>query len=51
MLDGFYGPYLTNGELNAGLPKGTDPEKMTSDDAFRILAERGKAPKRKAKKR
>jgi DNA topoisomerase-1 len=51
LLDGFYGPYLTNGELNAGLPKGTDPEKMTSDDAFRILAERGKPPKRKAKKR
>ena len=24
LLDGFYGPYLTNGDLNAGLPKGTD---------------------------
>ncbi len=51
LLDGFYGPYLTNGELNAGLPKGTDPATLTTEQAFQILAERGKPPKRKSGKR
>ena len=49
LLNGFYGPYLTNGELNASLPKGTDHEKLTPEDAARLLAERGKPPKRKRK--
>jgi len=50
LLDGFYGPYLTNGELNAGLPKGTDVAALTSEEAFRILAEKGKPPKKRRKK-
>jgi DNA topoisomerase-1 len=49
LLDGFYGPYLTNGELNAGVPKGTNVDELTAEDALRILAERGKPPKRKRK--
>ena len=50
LLDGFYGPYLTNGELNASLPKGTNTDELTPEDALRLLAERGKPPKRKRKK-
>ncbi len=46
LLDGRYGPYLTNGELNASLPKGTAPESLTPESAATLLAERGKAPKR-----
>ena len=49
ILDGPYGPYLTNGELNASLPKGNDPEKLDRQDAVRILAENGKPPKRRSK--
>ncbi len=51
LLDGPYGPYLSNGELNASLPKGTDPEALSPDAAQRILAERGKAPRRRRKKK
>ena len=50
LLDGYYGPYLTNGELNASLPKGTDHEKLTPEEAAQLLAERGKPPKRKKKR-
>jgi DNA topoisomerase-1 len=49
LLDGRYGPYLTNGELNASLPKGTPPESLTAETAAAILAERGKPPKRRRK--
>ena len=45
LLEGPYGPYLTNGELNASLPKGTSAEKLERDEAVRILNERGKKPK------
>ena len=49
LLDGRYGPYLTNGKLNASLPKGTDPEALTPESAATLLADRGKPPKRRAK--
>jgi DNA topoisomerase-1 len=51
LLDGFYGPYLTNGELNASLPKGTEADKLSPEEAARLLAERGKPPKNKRKKK
>ncbi|MFQ5349611.1 MAG: topoisomerase C-terminal repeat-containing protein, partial [Thermoanaerobaculia bacterium] len=47
LVDGRFGPYLTNGELNASLPKGTAPESLTPQGAVAILAERGKPPKRR----
>ena len=49
LVDGRYGPYLTNGNLNASLPKGTPPESLTAETAAAILAERGKPPKRRRK--
>ena len=53
VLDGRYGPYVTDGSTNASLPKGTDPQVVTLDDGVRLLAERGKKRKkgsRRAKK-
>ena len=47
LLDGRYGPYLTDGELNASLPKGTDPKQLDLAGAAAILSERGKPPKRR----
>ena len=49
LLDGRYGPYLTNGEINASLPKGTDPDALTPESAATLLADRGKPPKRRRK--
>jgi len=50
LRDGRYGPYLTDGNLNASLPKGMDPEKLSAEQANEILREKGKPPKRKRKK-
>ncbi len=50
LLDGPYGPYLTNAALNASLPKGADPAALKLQDVLEILAEKGKAPKRRGAK-
>ena len=50
LLEGRYGPYLTNGSLNASLPKGESPDALTPERAAALLAERGKPPKGRRKK-
>ena len=53
VLDGRYGPYVTDGETNASLPKGTDPKELTFETALDLLAERaakGGSKKKKKKK-
>jgi DNA topoisomerase-1 len=55
ILDGRFGPYVTDGETNASLRKGMDPAAMTFQDALDLLAERaargpGTKKKRAAKK-
>ena len=41
VMDGRYGPYIKHGKKNIGLPKGTDPEKFTLDEAVQLIAEKG----------
>jgi DNA topoisomerase-1 len=55
---GRYGPYVTDGTINATVPKGTDPEKVDMDKAVELLAKReeklrsqGKDPRAKKKPR
>ena len=51
LLDGRYGPYVTDGVSNASLPKGTGPEEVTFAEAVQLLAERAAkapAPRKKA---
>jgi DNA topoisomerase-1 len=52
--DGRFGPYVTDGETNATLRRGDEPESITPERGFDLLAEkRGKGPttrKRAAKK-
>jgi DNA topoisomerase I len=37
ILDGRYGPYVTDGKVNASLPKGADPEDLELEEAVGML--------------
>jgi DNA topoisomerase I len=46
--EGRFGPYVTDGETNASLRRGDDPEGITHERALELLAERrGKGPPQK----
>jgi DNA topoisomerase-1 len=48
--DGKYGPYVNWGKVNATLPKGTDPQALTVEEALALIAAKaGKAPASKSK--
>jgi len=44
ILNGRYGPYVTDGSLNASIPRSMDPEEVDLDDALDLL-EKAKARK------
>lgn len=48
VLNGRYGPYVTDGTLNASIPKNMSPEEVDMDDALELLV---KAKARKGKGR
>ena len=50
ILSGRYGPYVTDGSVNASIPKGTDPQEVDMDDALELLA-RARARKKGKKGR
>ncbi len=49
VLEGRWGPYATDGETNASLPREADPEQVSIEAALDLIAERAAAPKRKRK--
>jgi DNA topoisomerase-1 len=53
ILDGRYGPYLTDGDTNVSLRKGMTVEEITFDEALAMLADKAAQgpPKKKAAKR
>lgn len=54
LLEGRFGPYVTDGQTNASLPKSANPETLTFEEAVQLLAERaakGPAKKKAAKKK
>ncbi len=46
VLEGRYGPYVTDGETNASIPRGADPATVSLDDARGLLEARRGAPPR-----
>lgn len=38
VLNGRYGPYVTNGKKNAKIPKDTDPKSLTHEEALKLIA-------------
>src|SRR6185295_11070690 len=49
VLDGRFGPYVTDGSINATVPRGVQPEEIDIDQAVDLLAERAaRGPAKKA---
>ena len=40
ILSGRFGPYIKHGGVNANVPRGADPTKVTLEEAVKVLAER-----------
>lgn len=51
LLEGRYGPYVTDGETNASIPRGTAAEDVTFELSVRLLAERAAVGGTKKKKK
>ena len=50
LMDGRYGPYVNHGKVNATLPKGTDPETVSLDQAIALIAAKADSKKKKPAK-
>ena len=48
VLNGRFGPYVTDGNKNAKIPKDTDPKTITRDQAVELLAN---APQKRSARR
>ena len=51
VLNGRYGPYVTNKEKNARVPKDRDPKSLTLEECIELLAKAPMRGKKKAKKK
>jgi DNA topoisomerase-1 len=52
VMDGRYGPYVTDGSLNATIPRGTDPKSVSLGEAVELLREReARGPAKRPRKR
>ena len=48
---GRYGPYITDGKINASLPRESDPEKITLEEAVALVDKKRAAPPKKKKRK
>lgn len=42
ILNGRFGPYITDGKTNVKIPKGTDPQKIIQQEAEKLISEKQK---------
>ena len=51
VLDGRFGPYVTDGTMNATVPRGADPKSVNLEEAVELLREReARGPAKRARK-
>src|SRR4051812_31419569 len=50
VLEGRFGPYVTDGETNASIPRGVDPATISVDEALGLLEARRGAPPREPRR-
>ena len=50
VLKGKFGPYVSDGDTNATLPEGTEPDTVTMEQALALIAERAAKGGKKKKK-
>jgi DNA topoisomerase-1 len=51
LMDGRYGPYVTDGDVNASLPKGTEADGFSLEAAMALLEKKRQNPRPKKKRR
>jgi DNA topoisomerase-1 len=51
LYDGRYGPYVSDGKINASLARDADPDKLTLEEALELLKNAPKAKKKAAAKK
>ena len=51
LKDGRYGPYITDGKVNASLPREIDVEKLTLDEARELIDKKRATPPRKKRRK
>jgi DNA topoisomerase-1 len=52
VMDGRYGPYVTDGSVNATIPRGTDPKSVSLEEAVDLLREReSRGPAKRTRKK
>ena len=49
--EGRYGMYITDGKINAKMPKDLTPDELTLEEAKTLIKEKKAAPKRKFRKK
>jgi len=51
LKSGRYGPYITDGKFNASLPRGTEPDKLTLEEAVELIDKKRAAPPKKKRRK
>ena len=51
LKEGRYGPYISDGKVNASLPKDSSIESLTLEEAVQIIDKKRAAPKKKKKRK